>query len=376
MTVRQLTFVGVTAVDEGRLRGALATRQSSRLPWGRQNVFDNARFDEDLKRISAFYADRGYPDARVTAFDVKLNDQQDGVDVTLTIDEGTPIPRERDRLRRLRRPPAGSDRQPQGADAADCRRAARSSARHGHAELAVARAPRTRISLCDRLGFREQRRERARGGAGVHGGARRAGAFRRRRDRRAAERRRAGHQTAARLPSRGAVPPQPGAGFAAPLYGMELFQFVNIEIVDPEQQEPEVRTRVTVAEGTPSARQLRRRLRHRGQGSRRRRVPSREFSRRGTLGRRAGPMVVARPRHPCQLQPAVLLCAALLRRTRRAALAHLHARVRIASQPADARRSRIRPTPARSWAVSFGERVHQQLFVRVGARTTRRSSTT
>ena len=92
MTVRQLTFVGVTAVGEGSLRGALATRQSSRLPWGRQNVFDSARFDEDLKRISAFYADRGYPDARVTAFDVKLNDPQDGVDVTVTVDEGAPIP--------------------------------------------------------------------------------------------------------------------------------------------------------------------------------------------------------------------------------------------------------------------------------------------
>jgi outer membrane protein assembly factor BamA len=33
------------------------------------------------------------------------------------------------------------------------------------------------------------------------------------------------------------------------LYGMELFQFVNIETVDPDAQDPEVKTRVTVAEG-------------------------------------------------------------------------------------------------------------------------------
>ena len=33
------------------------------------------------------------------------------------------------------------------------------------------------------------------------------------------------------------------------LYGMELFQFVNIESLEPDKQEPEVRTRVTVAEG-------------------------------------------------------------------------------------------------------------------------------
>ena len=39
ITVRRLSFVGVTAVDETRLRTALATRQSSRLPWGRQQQF-------------------------------------------------------------------------------------------------------------------------------------------------------------------------------------------------------------------------------------------------------------------------------------------------------------------------------------------------
>src|SRR5262249_39687005 len=33
------------------------------------------------------------------------------------------------------------------------------------------------------------------------------------------------------------------------LYGLELFQFVNIETLDPEQRDPTVRTRVTVAEG-------------------------------------------------------------------------------------------------------------------------------
>jgi outer membrane protein insertion porin family/translocation and assembly module TamA len=33
------------------------------------------------------------------------------------------------------------------------------------------------------------------------------------------------------------------------LYGMELFQFVNVEALNPEQRDPEVRTRITVAEG-------------------------------------------------------------------------------------------------------------------------------
>jgi outer membrane protein assembly complex protein YaeT len=89
--VHRLTFKGVTAVDEDRLKDALATRQSSRIPWGKKYYFDRSRFDTDLKRVQAFYADRGYPDARVTAFDVKLNDKQDEVDLTVTIAEGAPV---------------------------------------------------------------------------------------------------------------------------------------------------------------------------------------------------------------------------------------------------------------------------------------------
>ena len=89
--VGRLTFKGVHAVSTSRLEGALATKQSSRLPWGKKAYFIRQRFDEDLKRIQAFYADRGYPDARVTGVDVKLNNKQDSVDLAVTIDEGQPI---------------------------------------------------------------------------------------------------------------------------------------------------------------------------------------------------------------------------------------------------------------------------------------------
>jgi outer membrane protein insertion porin family len=89
--VNSLKFNGVKAVDSGRLKDALATKQSSKIPWGKKAYFDRSRFDADLKRIQAFYADRGYPDARVTGFDVKLNDKQDQVDITLNISEGEPI---------------------------------------------------------------------------------------------------------------------------------------------------------------------------------------------------------------------------------------------------------------------------------------------
>src|SRR5436309_2713448 len=89
--VHSLKFQGVKAVDDSRLKTALATRESSKLPWGRKYFFDRSRFDADLKRVQAFYADRGFPDARVTGFDVKLNDKQDEVDLTVTISEGEPV---------------------------------------------------------------------------------------------------------------------------------------------------------------------------------------------------------------------------------------------------------------------------------------------
>jgi outer membrane protein insertion porin family/translocation and assembly module TamA len=91
VTVHKLTFKGVKSVDESRLSSALATRESSHLPWGKKYSFVRSRFDADLKRVQAFYADRGFPDARVTSFDAKLNDKQDRVDITVSIDEGEPI---------------------------------------------------------------------------------------------------------------------------------------------------------------------------------------------------------------------------------------------------------------------------------------------
>lgn len=82
---------GVKSIDEGRLRGVLATSASSKLPWGQKRYFDRGRFDADLKRIAAFYADRGFPDARVVSFDTKFNDDRTKVSLTLVIEEGEPI---------------------------------------------------------------------------------------------------------------------------------------------------------------------------------------------------------------------------------------------------------------------------------------------
>jgi outer membrane protein assembly complex protein YaeT len=89
--VASLKLTGVKAVKPGQLKSVLATVQSSRLRWGAQHYFTRQQFEADLKRIVAFYKDRGYPDAKVTSFDVKLNDKQDAVDVTVNVAEGQPI---------------------------------------------------------------------------------------------------------------------------------------------------------------------------------------------------------------------------------------------------------------------------------------------
>jgi outer membrane protein insertion porin family/translocation and assembly module TamA len=89
--VTAVKLTGVKAVSTSQVKSILATVQSSKLPWGTKRYFSRERFDADLKRIVAFYQDRGYPDAKVASFDVKLNNAQDAAAVTINIDEGQPI---------------------------------------------------------------------------------------------------------------------------------------------------------------------------------------------------------------------------------------------------------------------------------------------
>jgi outer membrane protein assembly complex protein YaeT len=89
--VTSVKFTGVKAVKSNQLKSVLATVQSDKIPWGTKHYFTREQFEADLKRIVAFYKDRGFPDAKVRSFDVKLNDKQDSVAVTINVDEGQPI---------------------------------------------------------------------------------------------------------------------------------------------------------------------------------------------------------------------------------------------------------------------------------------------
>jgi outer membrane protein insertion porin family/translocation and assembly module TamA len=89
--ISSLNFEGVEQIRKSALADALQTKKGSWLPWGRKTYFDRRAFEADLQRIQAFYRDRGFPDARVSSFDVQLNDTQDEVDLTVHINEGQPI---------------------------------------------------------------------------------------------------------------------------------------------------------------------------------------------------------------------------------------------------------------------------------------------
>ena len=89
--VTSIKFEGVTAIGADELKAIIATRESGFLPWSRKRFFDRPEFDRDVSRIEAYYADRGYPKAKVVGVDAQLNDEKDKVSITVRIDEGAPI---------------------------------------------------------------------------------------------------------------------------------------------------------------------------------------------------------------------------------------------------------------------------------------------
>ena len=88
--VTKLEIDGTKALTPGQIRAVLGTRVSSRFFWGRKRYFDRRTFDDDLKRVVRFYQDHGYRNANVTAVNAALNEKQDAVALSITVDEGAP----------------------------------------------------------------------------------------------------------------------------------------------------------------------------------------------------------------------------------------------------------------------------------------------
>ena len=91
LKVVELRFRGVVHLNESQLRSVMWTRKSSSWPWGEEAYFDCQEFEADLKRIEALYHVEGYPDAKVSSFDVDLDDQRKTASISITVTEGDPI---------------------------------------------------------------------------------------------------------------------------------------------------------------------------------------------------------------------------------------------------------------------------------------------
>ncbi len=91
MRVSSLTLKGVQAVEEAQLRAVLQTKAGSWIPFSKKPAFDTDEFQRDLQRLRNFYAERGYPEARVTEVDVAFDDKKEHVRLTVTVQEGEPV---------------------------------------------------------------------------------------------------------------------------------------------------------------------------------------------------------------------------------------------------------------------------------------------
>jgi outer membrane protein assembly factor BamA len=89
--VKTLEFSGLQAVTKDQLEQVIVTAASSPWPLGPRHLFEPAQFEADLKRIVAFYRDRGFPEARIVSADVTLNRDQTAVSIRIDLVEGEPI---------------------------------------------------------------------------------------------------------------------------------------------------------------------------------------------------------------------------------------------------------------------------------------------
>jgi outer membrane protein insertion porin family/translocation and assembly module TamA len=89
--VSSLSLTGVHAIKAGELKAVLVTKASSRWPWGDKRYLTQIDLDQDLLRIHAFYADRGYPRARALPPALRYSDDRRRVDIEIPIEEGEPV---------------------------------------------------------------------------------------------------------------------------------------------------------------------------------------------------------------------------------------------------------------------------------------------
>ena len=292
--VTSIKFNGANAVQADELKGVLATQESGFLPWSRKRFFDRPEFDRDVKRIEAFYADRGYPRAKVVGVDVALNDAKDKVAITVEINEGEPTIIEKvifdgfdgvpaDHLERLQA------RLPIAASKPRDQRLILASHDMSVAELRDHGFPYGNVRMVERPGSNDMRVELTvaadTGPQAVFGAITVEGDVSVDEDviRRELAFKEGDLYQLSRITET-----------QRRLYSLELFQFANVVPRLPEDRSPQVPVVVTVAEGQASAPPAGGWVRFRGEGARTHQLAARELRRWCAHWRGRGEGVVAR----------------------------------------------------------------------------------
>jgi outer membrane protein insertion porin family len=87
--IRDVQFIGNTAISDDELRGAIATRRQDSLSFlNDSGTYSQEAFERDLLLISAYYWDRGYANVKVGTPQLRLSRDKKYMYLSIPIDEG------------------------------------------------------------------------------------------------------------------------------------------------------------------------------------------------------------------------------------------------------------------------------------------------
>src|SRR5262252_6685905 len=88
VSVRHITLIGNQHISDAELREVMFTGQGSIFSFGSGGPFRQDAFERDVLMINATYYDRGYLSVQVATPRVMLTPDRNGIEITLTINEG------------------------------------------------------------------------------------------------------------------------------------------------------------------------------------------------------------------------------------------------------------------------------------------------
>ena len=87
--IAKINFVGNKAFSDGRLRNAIATRETGLLAFLQSNdIYDATRLEADEEQLRRFYFNHGYADFEVISSVVDIDEKKNKFFITITVNEG------------------------------------------------------------------------------------------------------------------------------------------------------------------------------------------------------------------------------------------------------------------------------------------------